>query len=117
LALGLVNNSREVGEGFVDAKGVELAMGIKSLSYELLQMSARDLCGEGVGDDFAGAEFLLDPGFIGEGDPHGATVNVETDVGGIDVAGGDGDYGGFPCAVKLFVGEGVGDGEFFVHGF
>ncbi len=82
----------------------------------LLEIAAGSLCGEIVGDDLAGAAFLLDPGQVGHGDPDGLAVDVEADVGGVGMAGGNGNDGALPGAVEVLAGPAVGHGEVFVHG-
>ena len=80
------------------------------------EVAAGGLGGEVVGDDVAGAALHLDPGEVGHGDPDGLAVDVEADVGGVGVAGGDGDDGSLPGDVEGFGGPAVGYGEVFVHG-
>src|ERR1035437_3584554 len=69
---------------------------------DLLEITAGDLGGELVGNDFAGALFLFDPGCGGQGDPHGAAIHVEADIHRVGVAGGDGDNVALPAAVQGF---------------
>jgi hypothetical protein len=105
----------EVREDFFYGHGVDLALGVVALFDELLQIAAGDLRGELVGDDFFAALLLLDPGDAGQRDPHGAAVDVEADVDGVGVAGGDGHHGAFPADVQIFAGPAVGYVEIFVH--
>lgn len=107
----------ELGENFFGAHGVHLTGGVVAFFDDGLEMAAGDLGGEVVGDDFAAAAFLLDPGIAGHGDPHGLAVYLEADVDRVGVAGSYGDDVGFPAAVQVFAGPAVFYVEVFVHGF
>ena len=102
-------------EDFFDAHGVHLTAGVVAFFDDGLQVMAGDLCGEVVGNDFAGALLLLDPGMAGHRDPHGLDVDVEANVNGVGVSGGDGHDIGLPAAMEIFAGPAVGDVEVLVH--
>jgi len=68
----------------------------------VLEEATGGLGGEVVGDDLAVAALLLDPGEVGHGDPEGLAVDGEADVGGVGMAGGDGNDGALPDAVEGF---------------
>jgi hypothetical protein len=99
-AAGLLDDGVGVVEDLVDGHGVHLAAVVVAGLDGLLEVAAGDLGGEVVGDDLAGAALLLDPGEVGHGDPDGLAVDGEADVGGVGVAGGDGDDGALPGAVE-----------------
>src|ERR1700678_2884625 len=96
---GFVDYGVEVGEDFFDGHGVDLGAGVVAFADDLLEIAAGDLCGELIGDDFAGALLLFDPGGGGHGNPHGTAVDIEADVDGVSVARGDGDDVGLPAAM------------------
>ena len=112
---GFGDDGVEMVEDFRDGHGVDFAAGVVAFFDELAEIAAGDLHGELVSDDFATALLLFNPGGAGQGDPHGAAVDVEADVDCVGVAGGDGDHGAFPCAVQVFAGPSVGYVEVFVH--
>ena len=105
----------EVLQNLLDADGVELAGAVQSLLDGALEIMPGGLSCERVGDDLAGALFLLHPGHGGQGDPDGSSIDVETNVHRIGMAGGDGDDGCLPGAVEVFAGPAVGYVEVFVH--
>ncbi len=82
-----------------------------------LEVAAGNLGGEVVGDDVAGALLVLDPGEIGHRDPDGTFVDGETNVGGVGVAGGDGDDCALPGAVQLLTRPAIDHFEVFIHGW
>jgi len=104
-----------MGQDFFHAHGVDFARGVVAFFDDGLEVVAGELGCEGVCDDFSGARFLLDPGFEGQGDPHGAAADVEPHIDCVGVAGGDGYDIGFPAAVKVFAGPAVGYVKVFVH--
>ncbi len=105
----------DLSEDLVDGHGVHLAAVVITGLDGFLEVAAGGLSGEGVGDDVAGALFVLDPGETGHGDPDGALIDVEADIHRVGVAGGDSDNVGFPASVKVFAGPAVGGVEIFVH--
>lgn len=113
LALG--DDGVEMGEHFGDGCGVNLAAGVVALFNQLLEVAAGDLGGELIGDDFAGALLLLEPGLAGQGDPHRASVHVEADVDGVGVPRGDGHDIGLPRAVQVRTTPAVDHVKVFVH--
>src|SRR5579863_1973004 len=114
---GFVDYGVEVLEHIGDGHGVDFAARVEAFFNELLQIAARDLRGELVGDDLAGAFFLLDPCLAGQGDPHWPAVHVETNIHRVGVAGGDGNDVRLPAAVQVFAAPAVGYVEVFVHDF
>ena len=90
-----------VFEHLFDGHGVHLAAVVVAGLDGVLEIAARGLGGEIVGDDVAGAALLLDPGKVGHGDPDGLAVDGEADVCGVGVARGDGDDGSLPVAVEV----------------
>ena len=116
-ASGLADYGVGVFEDLVDGHGVHLAAVVVAGLDGGFEVAAGGLGGEVVGDDEAGAALLLDPGEVGHGDPDGASVDGEADVGGVGVAGGYGDHRSLPGAVEGFGGPAVVYGEVFVHGF
>ena len=117
LGFGLIDDGIEVRENFFDGHGVDLATGVVTFLDELLKVAACDLRGKLIGDDFAGALLLLDPGGGGQGDPHGAIVDIKADIDGVGMARGDGDDVGLPAAVQVFARPAVRNMEVFVHDF
>jgi hypothetical protein len=115
LLLRLDYDGVEMREDFGHGDGVDLAVGVISLLDELLQMASGDLDRKLVGDDLAGALFLLNPCLAGQSDPHRALVDIEADVDGIGMAGGDGHNVGLPRAVEVFSAPAIGHMEIFVH--
>src|SRR6202041_1724723 len=111
-----LDNGVEVIENFRNGHGVDLAAGVIAFFDQLAQIAAGGLYRELVGDDFARALLLLDPGGTGHGDPHGAAVDIEADVDGVGVAGCDGHHGALPAAGEGFAGPTVGYVEVFIHG-
>ena len=114
---GLFDDPVKVGQNFIDdvMNGVDFPLRVVTLFDELFEMAAGDLRGKLVGDDLAGARLLGDPGGVGQGDPHGAAVDIEADIHCIGVAGGDGHDGALPAAVKVFAAPAIGDMKVFVH--
>ena len=106
----------EVLEHFGNAHGVEFASRVVALFDDLLQISAGDLNGQLIGDDFAGTFLLLDPGGAGHRDPHRMVIEFEAHIDCIGMAGGDGDDVRLPPAIEVFAGPSIFDVEFFVHG-
>jgi len=104
-----------VGEDLRDGHGVDFAAGVEAFLDELPEEAAGDLGGELVGDDLAGTLLVLGPGVEGQGDPEGAAVDVEAEIDGVGVAGGDGDYRALPAAVQVLAAPAVGDVEVLVH--
>src|SRR5437764_2376876 len=82
----------------------------------MLEIAAGSLGGQIVRNDVAGTALLFDPRQVRHGDPDGAAVDGEADVGGVGMAGSDGDDGSLPFAVQLFAGPAVGYLEVFIHG-
>ena len=60
--LGFGDDGVEVAEHFGHGHGVDFAARVVAFFDELLEIAAGDLRGEMVGDYFAGALLLLDPG-------------------------------------------------------
>ena len=112
----LVEDDVEVGEDLVDGHGVHFAAVIVAGLDGLLEVVTGDLRGEGVGDDVAGALFLLDPCGARHGNPNGTAVDVEANIDGVGMAGGDGDDISGPAAAEGFSGPAVGNAKVFVHG-
>ena len=112
---GLDQDCFQMFEDFLDGHRVHLAAGVVAFFDQALEIVACDLGGEIVGDDFASALLLLDPGEAGHGDPHRFAVHVESHIDGIGMARGDGYDVGFPAAMKIFAGPAVGYVEVFVH--
>jgi hypothetical protein len=104
-----------VAEHFFDGHGVDLATVVIAGFDGVAEVAATDLCGEVVGDDFAGALLLYNPGHVRQGDPDRLSPDVEADVGRIGMACGDGDQGSTPGAVERCSGPAVGHGKVFIH--
>src|SRR5271156_2310518 len=102
-------------EDLVDGHGVHLAAVIIAGLDGVLEVAASGLGSKVVGDDVAGAAFLLNPGEIWHGDPDGTAVDGKADIGGVCVAGGDGNDGALPFAAKVFAGPAVCHFEVFIH--
>ena len=115
LLFGFGDHGVEMAEYLGNAHGIHFAAGVVALLDQLFQVSAGNLGGKLIGDDFAGAFFLLDPGGAGQGDPHGAAIDVKAHVDGVGVAGGDGDNIGLPAAVEVFSAPALDDVKIFVH--
>lgn len=113
---GFVENGVEVLEDFIDGHGVHLTSVIVTGFDGAFKIAASDLRGEGVSYDVAGTFFLLDPGEAGHGDPDGSAVDVESDINGVSVAGGDGDDVSSPATVQRLASPAVGCEKVFVHG-
>jgi hypothetical protein len=113
---GFFDDDVEVVKNFRDGHGVDFAAGVIAFFDQLAEIAAGGLYRDLVGDDFAGALLLFDPGGAGHGDPHGAVVDIEADVDGVGVAGCDGHHSALPAAVQVFAGPTVGYVEVFVHG-
>ena len=111
------DNGVGVLEDLVDGHGVHLATVVVSGLDGVLKVPASGLGSQVVGDNVTGAASLLDPGQVWHGDPDGTAIDGKTDVSGIGVAGGDGDDGSLPFAVKGFAGPAVGYLEVFIHGW
>src|ERR1035437_5105444 len=102
-------------EYFGDCHGVDFAARVVAFFDQLLEVAAGDLCGQLVGDDLAGALLLFHPCGAGQGNPHGAAVDVESDIDGVGVAGGDGHHGALPAAVQVLAAPAVVYVKIFVH--
>ena len=75
-----------------------------------------DLRREVVGDDLAGALFLFVPGRGRQSNAQGASIDLEANIDGIGVAGGDGYHVRLPATVQIFAGPMIGCVEVLVHG-
>jgi hypothetical protein len=114
-AANLFDDCVGVFEDLVDGHGVHLAAVVVAGLDGVLEIAAGGLGGEVVGNDVAGPTLLFDPGEVGHGDPDGATVDGEADIGGVGVARGDSDDSSLPLTVEVFAGPAVGHLEVFIH--
>ena len=115
LVVELASNDGYLLKNFVDSHRIHLAAVIVAGLDGVLEVAARGLCGQIVGDDVAGAALVLDPGEVGHGDPNWLAIDGKADVRGIGVARGDGDDGSLPAAMEFFAGPAVGHFEIFIH--
>jgi hypothetical protein len=76
---------------------------------------AGDFFGQGIGDHFAGALLVFDPGGMGKSDGDGVAIDQEVDVDGIGVASGEGYDQALVEAVDRLFGPAVGGGEVCEH--
>jgi hypothetical protein len=114
---GFGDDCGDVLEDLVDAHGVDFAAVVVAAGDGVLEEAAGGLGGEVVGDDLAVAALLLDPSEVRHGDPEGFAVDGEADVGGVGMAGGDGNDGALPDAVEGFGGPTIDRYEVFIHDF
>ncbi len=114
-AASLFDDGVGVFQNLINGHGVHLATVVVTGLNGVLKVAAGGLRGQVVGDDVAGAALLLDPGQVWHGDPDRAAVDGEADIGGVGMAGGDGDDGSLPFAVQVFTGPAVGYLEVFIH--
>src|SRR5882757_6096176 len=116
-ASGFVEDGIDVIENLIDGHGVHLAAVVVAGLDGRLEVASSGLSGEVVGDDLAVAALLLDPRSIGHGDPDRAAIDGEADIGGIGMAGSDGDDGSLPHDTEGLLGPAVRYFEVFIHGF
>ncbi len=114
-AASFLDDGVGVFEHLVHGHGVHLAAVVVAGFDGHFEVASSGLGGESVGDDVAGSPLHLNPCEVGHGDPDGAAVDGESDVGGVGVARGNGDDGSLPGAVERLGGPAVGYGEVFVH--
>src|SRR5580698_10784659 len=111
----LVEDGVDVLQNLIDGHGVHFAAVVITGLDGLFEVEAGSLGGKGVCDGVASALLLLHPGETGPGDPDGAAADVEANIDGIGMAGGDGDDVGGPAAMQDFPAPAVGGVEIFVH--
>src|SRR5258708_2421152 len=114
-AASLFDDGVGVFQNLIHGHRVHLATVIVTGLNGVLEVAAGGLGGPVVGDDVAGAALLLDPRQVWHGDPDGATVDGKADIGGVGMAGGNGDDGSLPFAMQVFAGPAVGYLEVFIH--
>src|SRR5271154_288842 len=92
-------------EDLVNSHGVHLAAVIVAGLDGVLEVAASGLGSKVVGDDVAGAAFLLDPGQVWHGDSHGAALSGQTGHWGGAEGGGVGrGRGGLFCGPRAGLG-------------
>ncbi len=114
-AFAFTNDSLGVLKHLVHGHGVHLTPVVIAILDGLLQEATRGLRGNRVRNDLAVAAFLLDPGDVGHGNPQGAIIYGEADVGCVRMPRGDGDNGGLPDAMQLLTGPAIVRYKVLIH--
>ena len=113
---GFVDHGAAVFKHLGDGHGGDFAAVIVAGFDGGFEEAAGSLSGEIIRDDEAGLALHFDPRGVGHGDVDVAAIDGEADIGGVDVAGGDGHDSAAPGAMHRLASPTVGYGEVFIHG-